>query len=394
VYGYEGVTPNDPLDADLGPNRLQNFPIVTRATAVNATTTTVRYTLNSEASGTYRLEFFASPQPDPSGYGEGKVYLGTAQAISNTSGVATGSANLPTGVAVGSYITATATQISGGTGVLPGSTSEFSAPVQAVGPNEPATVAGRYIFYNQSAFDGRSLAANAADDAAIATDKQALLPGQGPATFANYTSYPNGINGVMIDVNGLPLPQVPTAADFVFRTGREGEDGTFAWTGGPAPTGVTVRRGAGVNGSDRITIVWRNSEDISGLPVAVANGWLEVTIRATTSTGLAAPEAFSFGNLRGDTGVGDSAGATRATVNALDLAAQRGHQMGQGAPVTNRYDFNRDGAVNALDRSVTRANLFKTLPLISMSTTPTQPTDQAEPDPVAVAQGVWEQVAT
>jgi titin len=395
VYGYEGVTPNDPLDADLGPNRLQNFPILSRATAVDATTTNVRYTLNTEPSRIYRLEFFASPQPDPSGHGEGQTYLGTVTATTNSSGTVTGAANLPTGAAVGSYITATATVMSGGAGVLAGSTSEFSAPVQAVGPNEPATVAGRYIFYNLSAFDGRSMAANANDDAAIATDKQALLPGQGPATFANYTSFSNGINGVMIDVNGLPMPQVPNAADFVFRTGREGEDGTFAWTAGPAPLSVSVRRGAGVNGSDRVTILWRNADDTSGLPAAVANGWLEVTVRATTSTGLAGSDVFSFGNLRGDTGVGDPAGAARATVNALDLAAaQRGHLTAQGASVTNPYDFNRDGAVNALDRSVTRANLFKTLPLITMSAAPTQPSDPADPDPASVARGVWEQVAT
>src|SRR5205085_2665199 len=41
----------------------------------------------------------------------------------------------------------------------------------------PATVAGRFVFYNQSKFDGNNAAANASDDAAIATDKIALLPG-------------------------------------------------------------------------------------------------------------------------------------------------------------------------------------------------------------------------
>ena len=62
-------------------------------------------------------------------------------------------------------------------------------------------VVGRYVFYNNSRFDGGST--GAADDAAIATDKQALLPGAG-ATFANYTSYSRGINGVMIDFSGMP----------------------------------------------------------------------------------------------------------------------------------------------------------------------------------------------
>ena len=39
------------------------------------------------------------------------------------------------------------------------------------------------------------------DDAAIATDKTALLPGE-TASLANYTSYSRGINGIMVDLIG------------------------------------------------------------------------------------------------------------------------------------------------------------------------------------------------
>src|SRR5688572_17402633 len=42
---------------------------------------------------------------------------------------------------------------------------------------QSAVVEGRYVFYNQSAFDGNDPASNASDDAAIAIDKSALLPG-------------------------------------------------------------------------------------------------------------------------------------------------------------------------------------------------------------------------
>ena len=58
-----------------------------------------------------------------------------------------------------------------------------------------ATVAGEHIFYNNSLFDGSDSAVSAADDLAIATDKQALPQGQ-TATLANYTSYSAGINGI------------------------------------------------------------------------------------------------------------------------------------------------------------------------------------------------------
>ncbi len=62
---------------------------------------------------------------------------------------------------------------------------------------------GRHVFYNNSAFGGNDPATGPDDDAAVALDKQALLPGQ-TATFDNYTSYVLGINGIMIDLAGLP----------------------------------------------------------------------------------------------------------------------------------------------------------------------------------------------
>src|SRR5205085_6170267 len=52
---------------------------------------------------------------------------------------------------------------------------------------QPASsVVARRLFYNDSAFDGYDALATADDDPAIASDKQALLPGQ-TATFANYS---------------------------------------------------------------------------------------------------------------------------------------------------------------------------------------------------------------
>ena len=63
-----------------------------------------------------------------------------------------------------------------------------------------SAVIGRYVFYNDSVFDGHDAAANALDDNAIAADKQALLPGQN-AAFANYTNYDHGINGIMVDIS-------------------------------------------------------------------------------------------------------------------------------------------------------------------------------------------------
>src|SRR5205085_11330617 len=91
-------------------------------------------------------------------------------------------------------------------------------------PYRHSSISGRRVFYNESSFDGNDPAANALDDGAIAPDKVALLPG-GTATFANYTSYYRGINGIMVDVAGLA--GTPTAGDFTFRIGNDDSPG--AW---------------------------------------------------------------------------------------------------------------------------------------------------------------------
>ena len=98
-------------------------------------------------------------------------------------------------------------------------------------PRNVLRIVGRDIFYNDSAFDGNNVAASAADDNAIATDKQALLPGQ-TATFANYTSYTNGINGIMVDIASLPTFGL-SDADFTFLVGNSSDPTT--WTAAPVP---------------------------------------------------------------------------------------------------------------------------------------------------------------
>lgn len=65
-----------------------------------------------------------------------------------------------------------------------------------------ARVLRRRLFYNRSARDGNDPAADSQDDSAMAIDQRALLTGE-TATFANYTSYVRGINGIMVDIANL-----------------------------------------------------------------------------------------------------------------------------------------------------------------------------------------------
>ena len=77
-----------------------------------------------------------------------------------------------------------------------------------------------------------SMTANSDDDNAIAPDKAALRPGV-RATSQNYTSYSRGINGVMVDIAGLPSNTL-TADDFSFRTGNT--NSPTGWTTAPTPS--------------------------------------------------------------------------------------------------------------------------------------------------------------
>ena len=161
--------------------------------------------------------------------------------------------------------------------------------------NPVADVVGRHIFYNNSSVGRQQTpAANAVDDAAIATDKQALLNGQ-KATFANYTSYSRGINGIMIDIADLADPAGLSVADFEFRTGNNNNPAGWSLLAlDPSLITVAVRPGEGVDGSDRVTILFPDG--------AVKKTWLQVTVKATDATGLAAPDVHYWGNAIGDSG--------------------------------------------------------------------------------------------
>ena len=211
-----------------------------------------------------------------------------------------------------------------------------------------STVAGRHVFYNRSRFNGDDPTPSAADDAAIAPDKTAALPGNA-LNFHNVTSYDRGINGVMVDVPNLPEGVTLTPDDFEI-----GGDGT-------PPLSVAVRRGAGVDGTDRVTLTWpdyNSPPDV--IHKAVGNGWLRVTVKANPRTGLLRPDVFVFGNLVGETGDGD--GLTGWRVGALDLSAVR-RAVNSPADVASPLDLNRDGRINALDLAIVRRAANRVLPL-------------------------------
>ena len=114
VLNNDGVTANDNKDPDTGPNKLQNFPVIT-----SASTTIIEGTLNSRPRKTFTIQFFSNPAPNsPTGFGERETFLGQKTVTTNDRGRA--SFTFATSLTAGEFMTATATDASG-------NTSEFSA---------------------------------------------------------------------------------------------------------------------------------------------------------------------------------------------------------------------------------------------------------------------------
>ncbi len=249
---------------------------------------------------------------------------GTYAQIAQLTGTATAFAdsNLTAGVLY--FYKIRATDVAGASSF----TTELS-----VTPPRP-TVAGRFVYYNGSAFDDEN------DANSIAVDRQVLLPG-GTATAANYSSYSKGINGVMVDLTNLDTTL--NANDFDFRIGNNSDPST--WQAAPEPQFVNTFTGAGTGGSTRVEIVWSDG--------AIANQWLQLTVKADGATQLAAPDVFYFGNAIGESGNS----ANDANVNSSDILGARGHASAGPVSITNAWDYNRDRVVDGLDVTIAQQHV-------------------------------------
>ena len=133
--GNDGVTANDAGDSDAGPNGLLNTPALSGAT-LSGSELTVTGDWSDAPFATGTLDLYWSAAGDPSGYGEGKVYLGSVAVAADMSGTA-GFSRTFAGVAVpvGATVSATATDPSG-------NTSEFSRNRVAAVSYSPPTLTG------------------------------------------------------------------------------------------------------------------------------------------------------------------------------------------------------------------------------------------------------------
>ena len=131
--GAFGVTAN--VDCETGvannANAGQNYPTLTNV--CSGTSTRIRGTMNAKSGKSYTLQFFASPNGNSSGYGEGQVFLGQTSVTLGSTCSSNFTAILPVSVPPGWVVTATATD-------AVNNTSEFSAWVPVI-PVPPLQVA-------------------------------------------------------------------------------------------------------------------------------------------------------------------------------------------------------------------------------------------------------------
>ncbi len=212
--------------------------------------------------------------------------------------------------------------------------------------NVAPAILNRQLFYNNSSFDGFTVGASTSDNNAIATDKQALRPGQS-ASFVNYTNYFHGITGLMIDIVGLALRSL-TAVDFQLATWN-GIDSSGFVASTVTPT-ISIVTGGGTEGFDRVKLIFPND--------SIRNTWLRVNVLANANTGIGTNDVFYFGNAVGDVNVGNLGTPITVQNDEADVRAVRQNLSlsSNSAGISNNYDVNKDGRVNSIDVSLVRQN--------------------------------------
>ncbi len=186
----DGVLANDAGDTDVGANQRQNHPLLTGATN-SAGGITIAGTMNSTASQAFTVDFYASSVPDATGSGEGEFYLGNTAVNTAGDGNTTFQVTLPS-VALGRWVTATATDANG-------NTSEFSPAVRAESTLVPAT----FTVVNTNDFGAGSLRQAIIDNNLAVSSAnnviQFAIPNSGPHVIRPAAALPTFLEAATVN---------------------------------------------------------------------------------------------------------------------------------------------------------------------------------------------------
>ena len=233
LFGTGGVEPNDPDDADAGPNGLQNYPELSSAVSLG-TSTLVSGALDSAPDTSYRIEVFSNDTPNGSGHGEGETFLGAFDVTTDGGGDASFASQV-TGVApVGDAVSATATELDSLGAPL--RTSEFAANVIALGCDVTGTTGDDTLTGTGGGADvicglegDDSIAPDGGDDIVVGGegDDEVDLSASGVAVDVDLASA-SGTAGA----DALVLPQTEDVKGSGFDDTIEGDGGENTLDGG------------------------------------------------------------------------------------------------------------------------------------------------------------------
>ena len=321
----DGITPNDPGDADSGPNNLQNFPVLTSVTSM-AGCALVQGTLNSTPNTTFRLEFFANNGPTAS-YVQGETFLGFTNVTTSANGNASFAVIFQASMVNTQFITATATDPAN-------NTSEFSAALPA-GPMptpqgylKASNTEARDSFAYSVAVSGDTMVVGAPNESSSATGVNGNQSDNGaPSSGAAYVFVRNGTNWVQQQA-------------YLKASNAEGGDyfgGSVAISGDTIVVGAWQEDSAaiGVNGSQGNN----NAQGAGAAYVFVRNGttWTQQAYLKASNT--EANDLFGWSvAVSGNTIV---VGAFEEDSNATGVNGNQGNNSAQEAGAA--YVFVRNG---------------------------------------------------
>ncbi|MES2593503.1 MAG: T9SS type A sorting domain-containing protein [Bacteroidota bacterium] len=229
---------NDNGDSDAGPNESQNFPVLSDI-FTNTTNISIIGTLNSHASSTYTLQYFANTTCDISENGEGKILIGTHTVTTSSSGNAAINIQFQIAVSAGAYITALATDAFG-------NTSEFSACTQVQNVSLPTvTHTGALTFCEGTSIQLTSSPADSYLWSNGQTTQSITVGSSGNYSVTTDTVGLTGVSAVTaVTVNTLPTIVITGGATTICAGGStiltaSGAD-TFVWTNGPSTAAYSV----------------------------------------------------------------------------------------------------------------------------------------------------------
>ncbi len=304
--GGDGVTPNHSGGAISGPNNFQNYPVLT--SAAPGATTVVTGTLNSGASATFTIDFYANAAPDASGHGQGQTYLGSTTVTTDGSGNASFQATLATATTPGEWISATATDSAG-------DTSEFStdilsgpAPAHYVLNAAGSVTAGTSTSVTVTVEDGSGNTAVGYLGTIhfTSTDSQAVLP-----TDYTFTTSDQGVHTFSVTLKTAGS-QTVNAAD----QGNPAVNGsTTIDVSASTTTGFSVQAPASATAGTPFDVTLA-ATDAYGNPTSSYTGTAHFT---SSDTNAVLPSDFTF--VGSDNGVHTFAGVVLGTAGSQTITA-------------------------------------------------------------------------